>query len=570
MWRLLLLPLLPAFVLFGSAGAALSAEDGVVSNIHNAPGWRPGSHYSAGERVVNGPGWRPSAGFKPGAALAAYKVVSGSCTSGQNGGPNATGANISDGSCVWKFLSGVDYISITGWAFDNVPWAANTSYFFQDYVVSDSPLKAYRATGPCTSGANAPTGAGKNISDGGCVWNYVATIGYSSQASHIPTQRYPDGLHSRPVVQLEENHTAIVWGDREYVAGQNGERDPIVIQAHADWQDDNSETEYPPKCATGAKWPLCGSDGERPRLTLRAAPGDSFRDKASRSSPLAYNPSQGVAIHNVSPHQWGEQGSGLHINDSGVALIGLQVKADHATAVNGTPLGNYLTVMNCIADGNGAAGVSADAGSVIGNSLIINRSEVPGSVGAYMKYGPQAFVNNTVVHPGPPAPNGTGLVLANTNVLGPKGGSGPAPNWKNNAVFGFPNGAAVLQGKYFNAFSGANSANNATDSSPASANPTFEAPVIHMVVQAVALPGVGDNCGTDHKRTCYSLAFDKQFSSVGSDWRTLPTADIAGAGAQYDDGEAMSNDGDILGAPRSGRYDIGAWQSGAVAPRGAQ
>ena len=119
----LLFGLVPA----SSQNVAISREQPyptIVSNIHNAPGWLPSHAYSPSSgpstRVVNGAGWDPATGaFIPRRALAAYQLISDACTSGTSGGPSGRGGEIVDGTCTWKYLSGVDYISLTGWAFDN-------------------------------------------------------------------------------------------------------------------------------------------------------------------------------------------------------------------------------------------------------------------------------------------------------------------------------------------------------------------------------------------------------------------------------------------------------------------
>ena len=151
-------------------GARTAADDSapprtIVSQIHNAPGWRH-SHtyaYRTGPytRVVNGPGWNEAPGtYNPGQTLDAYQLTSsGSCVSAGSGGPTGTGSDIIDGTCRWKYLSRVDYISITGWSFDNQHWKSGTAYPSGDYVVSDSPLRAYEQATPagCMSTV-APTG----------------------------------------------------------------------------------------------------------------------------------------------------------------------------------------------------------------------------------------------------------------------------------------------------------------------------------------------------------------------------------------------------------------------------
>ena len=235
----------------------------VVSQIHNAPGWQPTHtyHYATGPytRVVNGPGWTPAKSsdrsflygirssfgrgqgepdghYHPGRTLDAYQLTStGTCTSALHGGPTGTGAAIKDGTCTWKYLSRVDYISLTGWASDNQRWKKGTTYHYFDYVTSDSPLRAYAlADDSCTSTV-APTGS-TGTDDGttglkfrtsdGCHWDYMADILYSSEKSYIPTVTFTSSK-SPATIQMKTNYEAMLWNDREYVAGKNGERSPI-------------------------------------------------------------------------------------------------------------------------------------------------------------------------------------------------------------------------------------------------------------------------------------------------------------------------------------------------------
>jgi hypothetical protein len=187
----------------------------VVSNIHNAPGWRHSHTYTYTDgpytRVLNGPGRDESnAAYNPGQTLEAYQLTStGSCRSAANGGPTGTGSSIQDGTCTWKYLSPVDYISLTGWAFDNQRWRSGNLHSYRDYVTSDSPLRAYALENNdgCTSTV-APTGTGRNaiVTTGdGCRWRYFADVIYSSKRSYVPTMTFlhaPDNTHNQNLATI--------------------------------------------------------------------------------------------------------------------------------------------------------------------------------------------------------------------------------------------------------------------------------------------------------------------------------------------------------------------------------
>ncbi len=87
-----------------------------------------------------------------------------------------------------------------------------------EYAVADNPPRVYRITPNqlkgCTSGAASPKGAGGAISDGGCTWQSVTSLGYSSQASpHPETGLYPrEGRDHRDGELLRWKH--LVWRAR--------------------------------------------------------------------------------------------------------------------------------------------------------------------------------------------------------------------------------------------------------------------------------------------------------------------------------------------------------------------
>src|SRR5437868_5896204 len=94
----------------------------IQSQVHNAPGWLPGSPYTTGARVNSGPGWNSTTQkWVPYQALRAYQVTRGNCTSGNTqpgNSANPLGSSIPDGSCTWRWLSDTDYVTLTGWGED--------------------------------------------------------------------------------------------------------------------------------------------------------------------------------------------------------------------------------------------------------------------------------------------------------------------------------------------------------------------------------------------------------------------------------------------------------------------
>ena len=531
-------------------GAAGPPGPTISSNIHNAPGWRAGTAYAAAARVLSGPGWDPAGGtYAPGRPLQAYQLVSrGQCVSAQGGGPTGTGAAIADGSCVWKYLSTADYISITGWAFDNVPWQA-ASYRYRDYVTGDSPLRAYALESPegCASTvAPAGTGQGAIVASGdGCRWRYFADIIYSSGRSHIPTMTFPSFPWSKTVrftgatYNMKANHQALLWNDREYVSGENGELQPIRTQAHHDFTNDAEYGE--------ADWVHCPAQCFH--LIITPAPGESFRDQPPGQKLSGYDPAKGVAIRNRGP---GRIGQGFMQRDNYVDFIGLQIKSDATSAIDGmNSHGNNTTIRHSILEGGPeAAAVLLDLGPVVmANSLVVSH----GKTGFHSKY-PAVILHSTIVNPD--------LV---------PGSVGIQTFWQwqydgtvvfNTGVFGFEHAAAHLGTAP--PFWSAKSAHNATDAA----------------ARGIAALRWGGQPYVDDPMPglAVTVPSSRAFRSPGADWRLSPGSPLAGAGGLF--GPFSVNCGnavprcprltgyvfdspDIISTarPQAGRVDIGAWQT---------
>lgn len=546
----------------GNCGGLLptpGTSNTIISQIHNAPGWHP-SHtyvYHTGPytRVLNGPGWNAdSRTYNPGKTLDAYQLTSrGSCVSARRGGPTGTGSDIADGTCRWKYLSSVDYISITGWAFDNRHWQSGTAYRYGDYVVSGAPLRAYeqvKASGCTSTVAPAGTAEGSGTSfttPDGCQWKYWADIDYSSEKSYIPTQQYLQGSRKKAVVRLTKTYQADLWNDREYVAGEHGEAVPIRLQAHFDYTRDDFP--YSPEGIVLTCQSQCHD------IIVTAAPGESFADSLTPSNPLTgYDPAKGVAIRNPT---W-NLADGLELRDNGVKLIGLQIKSDHGIGLGGgeTHGGNGVAVQDCIvAGGRGTdPAIFLDTHLLVANSLVVAH----GAVGIQEDY-PGTVLHSTLVNPNR---------VANSIAI--------ASGWdwifvgqtvSNAAIFGFAHDAGSTTPSQTTTWFGSH---NATDA-PVGDSGTLTLGS-HTSATVNILPG-----------TTYGESASAAFVAFPDDYRLRDGSPLIGAGSAFGPFEPACLKGkpcppvytldspDIIGAPRpqDGRYDIGAWQSGPSPPNAA-
>jgi hypothetical protein len=549
----------------------------VISEIHNAPGWTPSTQYTYSPtepytRVLNGPGWAPgTSSYNPGQTLNAYQLTStGICTSASGGGPAGTGSSIQDGTCTWKYLSPVDYTSITGWAYDAPAWKSGTSYGDMVYVTSDTPLRTYASanTTPCVS-IVAPTGTSTGTistptandfpnkafqTSDGCLWVYMATINYTSKRSFIPTQTLT-GTGSPITENLEANYEAQIWNDREYVAGENGENSPITVQSHNDYMGE------------GATINGCGGSPTTAtnsclHIIITTAPGESFADTMSPASPLTgFDPTNGVAIYDNNPPQLWEP-AGILVRDNDVDLIGLQIESLYGAAVNATnSYGNAMTIQDCILEGGSTqqftsmTAVNTDTSAAIVNSLIV----ATGPIGVAFKY-PGFLLHDTVVHP-----NGTGNIgveIGNTWVFNPTLVS-------DTAFFGFSHVAGHLTSDQTGTSWSSASSNNVTDTPRGDSGtaPWAYGSPTDTSVTVDTLPG-----------TIYGASASAAFVSSTNDWRVALGGTLHGTGGAigpFDLYCSTSNPScpnlaiynfdtpDIIRTVRPGSdgYDVGAWQT---------
>lgn len=553
----------------------------IVSQIHNAPGWQPDHRYSYAfgpyTRVVNGPGWTAeNRSYNPGQPLNAYQLTSpGHCTSAASGGPSGTGTAIKDGTCTWKYLSRVDYISITGWAFDSPRWEKGKTYHRFDFVTYGSPLRAYTLAGRSCVSVVPPSGGGtafpkawhdlgkvlqkvglseqdrgeaQTVTEGGCHWKYTADILYSSERSYIPTVKFP-GPRNVATIQMHANYEAILWNDREYIAGKNGEHLPIVLGNHENnWHGGGEGGGL-----RGCEAPAVGGkrSGQCYRFIITAAPGESFAD--SPDPVTRFDPSKGVAIYNDHTYRYRASPAALVSGDPFVDIIGLQLKSVHGPAFLSW---NNDTVRSSILEGGSSdkwthqAALWLDAGPcVVANSLIISH----GPIGVAFKY-PGILLHDTIVHSG-----GEGNVAVvtwnkwvfdNTVVT-------------DTAMFGFRHaGAGVEKGTSFSTRSTA----NVTDA------PVGDSGRAHWsngsaIATVSVIPG-----------TQYGSSVAAAFVEPDHDWRPKSEGPLIGTGRPFGPFSTFCSlrhphcankmvfdfdTPDIVGTPRpqAGRYDIGAWQS---------
>ncbi len=426
----------------------------VYAQIHNAPGWSPNTTYaySSGPptapftRVLNGPGWTASGGtYNPGQPLNAYELTStGTCTSAATQDPSwGTSLSIHDGTCTWKYISGVDYTSITGWSLDNGnAWASGRTYAFFDIVQTGSPLAAYAQKEAACVSTIRPTNTSGTVSTAdGCSWQFLGHINYTSGAVPMPTQTFTTSpitasisgtllcVTTGPPLALHKwfvSGAGVTAGTKITATGASGcssgagytvnnsqtvasesmfatneglsainIQKPYVAQL---WNDreyvsgENGETSplylsyhnfrFNDSIATMPP-PSSTDTGYGWPITMEAAPGESFMDTyaANADLPLSgYNANHGVGIRGT-----GTQVVGMNIQDNSYILHGLQIISESSIAVDGATSGRACNY--CVADhsilvgGVDSPGIDSwGAFSSFHNDLFIARGTATGAV----------------------------------------------------------------------------------------------------------------------------------------------------------------------------------------------
>lgn len=534
----------------------------IYSQVHNAPGWLPHHSYRYEQRpytrAINGSGWDPATGkYNPGQQLYAYQLVTtGYCTSGGTG-PQGEGQAISDGTCTWKYLSRVDYISITGWMYDAPLWRSGVQYKYFTAVTSGSPLTTYEQVNthgcistvepdgqPTTATYSGVPGYREFMTSDGCAWAPIGVVIYSSERSHIPMQ---SGSPQRSQVNLSANYVAQIWNDREYVAGRNGEASPIMPAFHyTNWDDGTTFT----------------NGGKPYRIVLSPAPGESFIDSYRPGERLfGIDSGKGVTVYDPNGYQWPNQPDAIDIRDYNVEVFGLQLDSLHGAAVGSlTTFTNAATVMNDILQGGSTDSwtegnaASFDAWGFVSNSLII----ATGPIGVSFKY-PGMLVHDTIVNPS--RTGGVAVETAATWVFNPT-------YVADTVIAGFVHaggfgGAFGSKGPAFSDQSNYNITDAPHDDSGTYTLTTGSGSVN---IPVYTIPG------TDYGARTHEL-----FVAFGENWN--PGRLLRGAGSaignlpvtQPPSGRLpyLTDDDDLVQTPRpkNGRCDVGALQGAVVQPR---
>lgn len=491
----------------------------VCSQIHNAPGWLTSHTYvpSATQpytRVVNGAAWNGTT-YTPGQTLNAYQLTSATtCVSASSGGPTGTASAIADGTCIWKYLGGVDYISYSGWVYDGPQWTAG-AYGKIATVTNGSPLRSYTQTtdNGCTS-TIAPTGTGTVTPGDGCVWTYNADVTYSSRASYIPTISLPGTPgHYTPTFNLASDYEAQLWNDQEYVAGVNGETHPMTTgNIH---NSTNAAGDATFSCLNGT----CHF------LIITAAPGESFADNLKSSAPLiGYNVANGVGMRGTTGGTFGSH-QGFKAQDWWLKISRMQFKGangdtdNSAAAFDGSWTSGNSTGGGIINDNIFDQGTTTSTGNPNFNydtrlSFSNNFMIIRGIVGFLTKYDSTGN-HNTFICVGA-LPNSTAIVTYWNNY-----GAG-GTTVQSSSIFGCAHAVAYnAAGLGTQPMFLSDSLNNVTDVSGSDSGTTFSGP--GATFTSLPLPG-----GT------YNLSEASVFVATdGSDWRYKSGSAAAGFGAAY-------------------------------------
>jgi hypothetical protein len=191
---------------------------------------------------------------------------------------------------------------------------------------------------------------------------------------------------------MDRPYKAALWNDGEYVAGSGGERNPIVTVNHA-------------ANATAVEGNI---QGPGVPVTITAAPGESFADSLTTSTPLAgYDPTKGVAIRNpntsspmAGPGQLGGSNAGILAWEFGTNISRIQMQAPFGPGLYGFNSniftdniidGGYLNVANST-----CVNIWMDNIGILVNNLILNH----GCIAIGIKYGNIFVGYNTIVNVG--------------------------------------------------------------------------------------------------------------------------------------------------------------------------
>lgn len=225
-----------ALIAWSLCVGAAHAQSTVTANIHNACEWEPSQPYTASSgpptapftRVNAGAGWTPTGGvqcggpttggtvvggsFTAGAALNNYVLTSGNCTSGASQPAWNTNSSIPipDNTCTWKYVGPVDYVTITGWGFDNGKIWASGNYGYLDVVHTTDPgLPVFQLLNSGCNSTVKPTPAnGSTTLSDGCYWSIqlaslASTNGPDSSQHYV---YYSSNANTMPMTEMNWDH----------------------------------------------------------------------------------------------------------------------------------------------------------------------------------------------------------------------------------------------------------------------------------------------------------------------------------------------------------------------------
>jgi hypothetical protein len=357
---------------------------------------------------------------------------------------------------------------------------------------------AYQCT---TAGSStvAPTGTGAGINNGGAaVFKYLSSIDYTT------LQAWANALPAT----LTQPVVASLWNDAPYTTTAGAYF--LVLSGNVTTASNN--------------------------ITIQPAPGEGFATTlaANPALPLAFNSANGVSF--VLPAAGVGGINYFLISDDNVVIQGIQFQDPNPTSGSTIiqPTQNCL-VSGCIFDGYSQVGgafmidasLSGASTSVFTftNNLVIDRAAPTDETSTLSTTYISTFANNTFVSINSSA--NLACILDNSTA------AGVTLNQTNNMMLGYTNPALVTT----------------------SGNTASVLNVQYGLFTASSLTGGQVVAGAGN---VYSQAAANQFVNPASNFRLLAAS--AGTGTGFTDTADIPSAVDILGNPRTGAWDIGAYQ----------
>jgi hypothetical protein len=353
----------------------------------------------------------------------------------------------------------------------------------------------------------------------------MGDITYSAKAHIFPHWGMVPGMHA-PGGNQRYYYPVVyrLWygGDQrtQYQPGQNGEADPIVLIDHNGDDSEGFAAGYHAGLGTTANG-ICSQDvycnsmdGSGPRIYLRAAPGDSFRDNFRLGvDPLRYDPSRGVALYSNSPYSdgnWIQYGAPLNNLEAGVIYDGLQMKSENGWASSHNT--NFTVFRNSILDG-GRGVVDSTLEGLVWNSLVVAR----GTVGLYGKY--RIGISQSTILCDTTVPNSQAVTVFNGAGAGfyPWSVNAGGPPFYNNLILGCKIDLAIGSNNFGTPspppyswtdpfYSGGNATDVATPAAPIAIAAWADYPSQNVYpFHSYTFGGYGKTCGPSNTSACTGL-----------------------------------------------------------------